>query len=57
MLLLVDRDGWPGKCLPDSTDDVSLNGKHKEALSREATDGDESNDSDVIIIGEDSAPQ
>ena len=40
----------------DSPEDVSLNGKHKEALSREATDGEESNDSDVIIIGEDSAP-
>ncbi|KAI0214662.1 hypothetical protein LSAT2_000220 [Lamellibrachia satsuma] len=39
-----------------STDDNSLTEKHKEALPQEATDGDASNDSDVIIIGEETAP-
>ena len=61
MLMFVGRaifENDPVKSLADSpsTDDNSPTKKHKEALPQEATDGDASNDSDVIIIGEETAP-
>lgn len=47
----------PVESLATSTnDDPPAPMEHKEALSREATDDDASNDSDVIITGEETAP-